>query len=296
VNSLAVSAYRSRVDADPEWTDRRVPVVWGDPAAGPVGERAMEDYARRGFMTFDELLDADEVVALETELNALARRSGFRTLDQVICEPESDEVRSVFEIHRLSDVFADLARDERLVGPARQILGSDVSVHQSRINLKPGLRGRDFYWHSDFETWHFEDGMPEMRAVSVSISLSENRHDNGSLMIVPGSHHHFIGCVGRTPDRHHEQSLRSQQYGVPDDASLTRLIAEHGIETMLGGPGSAVLFDSNCMHGSNGNITPFPRTNVFIVYNSVENALVEPFGGRAPRPSYIADREGRPVG
>ncbi|TWT34880.1 hypothetical protein Enr8_22950 [Blastopirellula retiformator] len=27
------------------------------------------------------------------------------------------------------------------------------------------------------------------------------------------------------------------------------------------------------------------------VYNSVENRLVEPFGGSAPRPSFLAERE-----
>src|SRR5690606_6141275 len=110
----------------------------------------------------------------------------------------------------------------------------DVYVHQSRINLKPAFRGRDFYWHSDFETWHIEDGMPRMRALSFSIQLTENRSDNGSLMIVPGSHRHFLGCVGRTPERHFEQSLRAQRYGVPDDDALTKLIAEHGITTVTG--------------------------------------------------------------
>lgn len=30
------------------------------------------------------------------------------------------------------------------------------------------------------------------------------------------------------------------------------------------------------MHGSSDNITPYPRSNLFIVYNSVQNALVRP--------------------
>lgn len=54
----------------------------------------------------------------------------------------------------------------------RQILGSEVYIHQSRVNYKPGYGGTGFYWHSDFETWHSEDGMPRMRALSVSIALT----------------------------------------------------------------------------------------------------------------------------
>jgi ectoine hydroxylase len=44
------------------------------------------------------------------------------------------------------------------------------------------------------------------------------------------------------------------------------------------------------MHGSNSNITPYPRRNVFFVYNSVENRLLDPFCGLAPRPEHIATR------
>ena len=44
------------------------------------------------------------------------------------------------------------------------------------------------------------------------------------------------------------------------------------------------------MHGSGSNITPYPRSNIFVVFNSVENALVAPFAAPSPRPSYIAAR------
>ena len=191
---------------------------------------------------------------------------------------------------------AELARDPRLLGRVRQILGSEAYIHQSRVNFKPGLRGKEFYWHSDFETWHFEDGMPEMRAVSVSINLTENRADNGSLMVMPGSHRTFVGCVGETPQEHYRESLRSQHYGVPSDRALEQLASAHGITQVVAPPGSALLFDSNCMHGSNGNITPYPRRNLFLVFNSVENTLVAPFGGTEPRPGHIASRDPVPLG
>jgi ectoine hydroxylase len=70
---------------------------------------------------------------------------------------------------------------------------------------------------------------------------------------------------------------------------------QHGIRQITGAPGSAVFFDSTCMHGSSSNITPYPRSNVFIVYNSVENTLVEPFGAAAPRPTFVASRTFDPV-
>src|SRR3546814_14543221 len=47
------------------------------------------------------------------------------------------------------------------------------------------------------------------------------------------------------------------------------------------------LFRS-AMHGSNGNITPFPRANAFIVYNAVSNRLVAPYGPESPRPAFLS--------
>nr|WP_285506503.1 phytanoyl-CoA dioxygenase family protein [Actinokineospora sp. NBRC 105648] len=173
---------------------------------------------------------------------------------------------------------------------ARQVLGSEVYVHQSRVNYLPGFRGRGFYWHSDFETWHAEDGMPTPRAVSMSIALTANHPFNGGLMVIPGSHRTFVPCVGETPVDHYRASLREQEIGVPGQAHLTRLAVEHGIDQFTGTAGSALLFDANLMHGSGNNITPFPRSNIFVVFNSVENTLVEPYAAPAPRPDFIAAR------
>src|SRR3546814_19786785 len=97
---------------------------------------------------------------------------------------------------------------------------SDVcsSDLQSRLNYKPGFVGKEFYWHSDFETWHVEDGMPQMRALSMSILLAPNTVLNGPLMIIPGSHRKYLTCVGETPEDHYRSSLKKQEYGVPDRA------------------------------------------------------------------------------
>jgi ectoine hydroxylase len=96
--------------------------------------------------------------------------------------------------------------------------------------------------------------------------------------------------VGQTPADHYKQSLRKQEYGVPDPESLRALTDRGGIAAPVGPAGTAVFFDCNTMHGSNSNITPYPRRNVFFVYNSVENRLQEPFCGLAPRPEHIASR------
>ncbi|MEW1872187.1 ectoine hydroxylase [Streptomyces caelestis] len=277
-------------------TPRQDPVVWGSPdTPGPVSTGDLQALERDGFLAVDQLIGPDEVGEYRRELERLTTDPAIRADERSIVEPQSKEIRSVFEVHKISEVFAKLVRDERVVGRARQILGSDVYVHQSRINVKPGFGASGFYWHSDFETWHAEDGLPNMRTISVSIALTENHDTNGGLMIMPGSHKTFLGCAGATPKDNYKKSLQMQDAGTPSDEALTKMASEYGIRLFTGKAGSATWFDCNAMHGSGDNITPFPRSNVFIVFNSVENTAVEPFAAPVRRPEFIGARDFTPV-
>lgn len=276
--------------------ERQDPVLWSEPGTpGPMGGAHLSAFERDGFLILDELLAPDEIPALQSELERLTTDPEIKSDARSIVEPKSQEIRTVFEVHKISDIFARIASDPRVVGRARQILGSDVYIHQSRINVKPGFGASGFYWHSDFETWHAEDGLARMRTVSLSIALTENFVYNGSLMLMPGSHKTYLGCEGATPKDNYKRSLQMQDAGIPSDEALVRLSSQYGIAQWTGKPGSAVWFDCNTMHGSGDNITPYPRSNVFFVFNSVENTAVEPFAAPVRRPEYIGARDFTPV-
>ena len=293
-NAIAVAdVYPSRTGDATDPIPRRDPVVYGDADSGPLDD-ALRRYDRDGYLYFDRLFSSVELEPYQAELDRLRDLPGVTAKDHVITEPGSGSVRSIFGVHN-NAVLGALCRDQRLVNIARQILGSEVYLHQTRINYKPGFRGKEFYWHSDFETWHVEDGMPRMRAVSCSVSLTDNHPAAGPLLFIPGSHETFIPCHGETPENHYESSLKKQEYGIPDDRSLRSLADETDVVATSGGAGSVVFFDCNLMHGSGSNITPWPRSNVFIVFNSVENSLVDPFCGLEPRPEFIANRNNQVV-
>ncbi|GHJ41602.1 ectoine hydroxylase [Streptomyces sp. TS71-3] len=296
-SAVLTDPYRTRVPERTAAVPRHDPVVYGAPADGPLSDRALAGFDERGYHNDEALVSAADVSRLTEEIGVLAADEEIRAGDLSVIEENSQEVRSIFDVHLISGVFRDLVRDPRVLGPVRQILGSEVYVHQSRVNYKPGFGGGPFYWHSDFETWHAEDGMPTPRAVSVSIALTENYPYNGSLMIIPGSHRTYVPCVGETPKDHHRNSLRTHKVaiGMPDTESVTELAEGRGIEQFTGPAGSATIFDSNCMHGSNGNITPYSRSNVFVVFNSVDNTLREPYAAPQPRPEHIAKHDFTPV-
>lgn len=283
--------YPSRTEGHPVFRERLDPVVYGTAEDGPLDEARLKAYETDGFLAFPSLLTPEELAEAVAELERLREDPAILSREEAVTEPGSQALRSVFALHRQEGVLRRLCHHPRLVAIARQLLGSDVYLHQSRVNYKPGFSGKEFFWHSDFETWHVEDGMPAMRAVSCSISLTENLDCNGPLMVVPGSHKSFLACVGETPEEHFKQSLKKQEYGVPDPESLTKMVEGHGIVSLKGPPGSVTFFDCNIMHGSSSNISPFPRHNVFMVFNSVDNRLAAPFCGLPPRPWFIGERE-----
>ncbi|MFI4874257.1 MAG: phytanoyl-CoA dioxygenase family protein [Blastopirellula sp. JB062] len=280
--------YASRIGETWEAAPRVDPVVWSS-RSGAVTDPGLWKYEEDGYLPFPQLLSQSEAAECLAEAESM-RQFADQERPEVISEPQRKEVRTIFRVHRDNERFRQICYDRRIVAKVEQILGSEVYIHQSRINYKPAFHGKEFFWHSDFETWHVEDGMPRIRAVSVSISLTDNHEFNGPLMLIRGSHRYFIRCVGETPDNHYQTSLKKQEFGVPCRQAIEFLSGHGDIDAPKGGPGSALFFDSNTMHGSVGNLSPTPRTNLFVVYNSVENRLVEPFGGSSARPDFLAER------
>ncbi|MFD2197815.1 ectoine hydroxylase, partial [Halomonas beimenensis] len=257
---------------------------------GPLDEVALSRYERDGFLWFNGFFSRDITEPFFEELRQMARDDALMRSERVIQDPHSGAIRSVFGMHELSERFDRLTRDPRILGMVRQLLGSEVYIHQSRINDKFGFQGSGFDWHSDFETWHAEDGMPRMRAVSASLMLTENDEFNGPLMLIPGSHRYFVPCVGETPEMNWKESLKAQRIGVPDRQALARLAEHGGIQAPKGPAGSLLLFECNTLHASNENMSPWPRSNLFFVYNSVDNTLEDPYAAPMRRPEFLGAR------
>ena len=290
--SLAHEHYPSRTLREPLLARRREPVRWSnEPAPDGLPEGAMESYEENGYFVLPEIFTTSQVRMLQREMQRLLEEYRGSRDATVIREPGSDAVRSLFDLPAVSPVFRHLASHPRLLDFARHVLASEVYLHQTRLNFKPGLAGKEFFWHSDFETWHVEDGMPSMRALSCSVLLTDNDEFNGPLLVIPGSHKTYVGCMGETPKDNYKSSLMSQTVGTPTAESLTLLADQAGGLASIKGPaGTVVFFDCNLLHGSAGNISPYPRANVFMVYNSMENQLIHPLHGLQPRPGHIARR------
>ena len=278
--------------------ERTDPVLYGVAPQGPSSLTApqLQQYARDGYLVVPDVFTTEEVDVLRATTADLCSSPRLQGRDELVIEPDSQEPRSLFSPQRFSPLFERIVRDARILDKVEQVLASPVYLHHARVNIKGAFSGRSFPWHSDFETWHAEDGMPLPRAVSAWIMLSENNRFNGPLFAMPGSHRVFVGCAGSTPDENYRQSLRHQQAGTPSGLVMRQLAERFGLDSVEGTVGSLVLHECNLMHGSPDNLSPWPRTNLFFVYNSVTNPPAErPFAATRFRPEFLACRGAVPL-
>ncbi len=279
--------------------ERNDPVVYG--RGDPIGEESLSQeelrsYEKNGYIIFPDLFSSDEVEAMNREYRRLLDEGVLDEREELIKEPASEEVRSIFSLEKFSPLFERISRDGRILDKVMQILDSRVYIHHSRINIKPAYHGKSFPWHSDFETWHAEDGVPRLRILTAWIMLTENNPYNGPLYLIPGSHKQYVACRGQTPSGHFKQSLRKQEYGVPSETAIRELADGSTLTGAYGKAGTLVIHEGNIMHGSPDNISPWPRSNLFFVYNSVHNQPAsEPYAAQRARPTFLSNPNREPL-
>jgi ectoine hydroxylase len=239
----------------------------------------LRQFDAEGWLFFPEVFSWEEVAILRDEAEAL-----YRTDRKEIRWEKSGAPRTAFAAHTYNEAFHLLAADPRLIHPVQQIFGEPVYMHQFKINAKAALGGEVWQWHQDYGTWQRDDGMPEPRAMNISVFLDEAMPINGPLMLVPRSHKHGVLAAG------HDVATTSYPLWTLDHDMVKRLVAAGGIVTATGKPGGVLMFHANLVHGSAGNITPYPRKIVYLTLNAVSNFIRTP-----TRPDWIAHRDFTPI-
>lgn len=243
-------------------------------------EAQVERFHADGFLVLPRLFSAAEAALLRAQLPALwaeRRPENWR-------EKDSDEVRTAFAVHRRNPVFARLTRHPRLIEPAMQLTGSKVYLQQVKINAKAAFTGEVWQWHQDFATHHPEDGVPEPTALNLHVFLDDVSEFNGPLMFIRGSHRH--GLLGAA----HDVATTSYPLWTLDQPTLARLVGDGGIVSATGPAGTGLIFGDLMVHGSNQNMSPWPRRIFSAIANPVQNAQVT-----FKRPDYIHERDFTPV-
>ena len=109
--------YPSRINQEPMILKREDPVVFAaSDAEAPIAKEQIQFYADNGYLFLEQFFHEQEVNEMRKELHALLQESRQSDAPEVIREPDSEEVRSVFAVHRDHEAFRKLARIRALRG------------------------------------------------------------------------------------------------------------------------------------------------------------------------------------
>ena len=109
--------------------------------------------------------------------------------------PEAPRLRRIKLPHTISDVFRDLMYSDHILGPARDLIGPNLRLHTTKLNMKSAGYGAAVEWHQDYAFYpHTNDDI-----LAIGVIIDDMASENGPLMVYPGSHkgpvydHHVDG-------------------------------------------------------------------------------------------------------
>jgi len=244
-----------------------------------LSAQQLVEFDEQGFLFLPGCFSAEEVAALRRDAEAI-----FRSGRAEIWREKTGAPRTAFAAHTYNEGFRLLGAHSRLIEPVEQLFGEPLYMHQFKVNAKAAFEGDVWQWHQDYGTWARDDGMPEPRAMNISVFLDEVMPINGPLMFIPRSHKFGVLPAG------HDEATTSYPLWTLDNDTITRLVDAAGIVAPTGGPGTVLMFHGNLVHGSTANITPYGRTIVYLTLCAVSNHIRKP-----TRPEWIAHRDFTPI-
>lgn len=239
----------------------------------------LSKFEEEGYIFLPECFSPEEVEVLRTEAESI-----YHSDRKEVWREKSGAPRTAFAAHTYNEAFRILGSHPRLIEPVEQFFGEQLYMHQYKINAKAAFDGEVWQWHQDYGTWARDDGMPDPRAMNISVFIDEVMPINGPLMLIPRSHKHGTLAAG------HDKQTTSYPLWTLEHETVSRLVDEGGIVAPTGKPGSVLMFHGNLVHGSAGNITPYPRKIVYLTLNSVSNYIRKP-----TRPEWIAHQDFAPI-
>src|ERR1700674_451428 len=160
----------------------------------------IEQYRELGYLVVPDVFDAQLLAEIRRTVDAIVADAGKVTTHTDVYDleeshtPQAPRVRRIKTPHKHFPFFAELTRNPRITGILAQLIGSDVRLHGSKLNMKAAGYGAAVEWHQDWAFYpHTNDDL-----LAVGIMLDDVALENGPLMVLPGSHR------GKIYDHHHD--------------------------------------------------------------------------------------------
>ncbi len=226
-----------------------------------LNEDQIEHYRREGYLVLPEFFGKDVLERIDRTIDQITEDALQKNdyTDILEAEPEPLDGRAVarriynpFDIH---EEFRKMAMDERLLDCVESIVGPNINIHHSKLNMKPARVGSVVEWHQDLAYFpHTNDDL-----ISLLVYLDEATEENGCLRVLPRHHTHFF---------HHDTPEGKFAGMITEDLEN----GHFGKPVKIEAPAGSIIF-MHCItpHSSLPNRSGNPRRTLIFEYRATDS-------------------------
>ncbi len=210
-------------------------------------------YDENGYVVLENQISPEWLTKIRSEITRFEKEAAGMTAsnDRLDLEDshtlESPRLRRIKLPHLISDLMRNLMFSDLILAPARDLIGPNLRLHTSKLNMKSAGYGAAVEWHQDYAFYpHTNDDI-----LAIGVCIDDMAPENGPLMVYPGSHkgpvydHHVDGVFAG--------AMHPQDNGLkPQDAVQ-----------LVGPAGSVSIHHGRIVHGSALNTSNRARRILF---------------------------------
>ncbi|HLJ56670.1 MAG TPA: phytanoyl-CoA dioxygenase family protein [Chthonomonadaceae bacterium] len=201
----------------------------------------IRQYARDGYVLFQNVLDAELIAEAAAHVDWLQKRH--------------PELRPENLGHTLmtNDAFwVRLVSDDRLLDIAQKFIGPNIALFASHYISKPPYDGQPVLWHQDGSYWPLEP----MEVVTLWLAVDDSLPENGCMRVIPGTQHAALQEMKRRTDVASVLGSGMDESAVDETKAVDCVLKAGGVS----------VHHPNLIHGSNANRSPRRRCGLTIRY------------------------------
>lgn len=218
-----------------------------------LSQSQIEFYAAYGYLILENHIPVQVMDEIRTEIVRFHDIAAGMTVsdDRIDLEdshtPDAPRIRRVKLPHTQSAPVDTLMRSDYVLSPVRDLLGPDVRLQTTKLNMKSAGFGAAVEWHQDWAFYPYTND----DVLAVGVIIDDMTDENGPLMVFPGTHkgpvynHHQNGCFVGAMD------LETEGLDMSEAVPLT------------GPEGSISIHHARIVHGSALNRSTKDRRIIF---------------------------------
>ncbi|MEM1162722.1 MAG: phytanoyl-CoA dioxygenase family protein [Pseudomonadota bacterium] len=210
-------------------------------------------YRRDGYTVLERRVPDDILAQIRREITRFQGMARGMTASDARLDledthtPDAPRIRRVKLPHTQSAIIDDLMRSDHILAPIRDLIGPNLRLQTTKLNMKSAGFGAAVEWHQDWAFYPYTND----DVLAVGVILDDMDMRNGPLMVFPGTHrgpvlnHHHNGVFAGAVD------LQAEGLDLKDAVPL------------MGPAGSISIHHARILHGSALNTSDRDRRIIF---------------------------------